>query len=321
MEERLVELDWIRIGEGRRLVDDAAVDRLAASIAEIGLLERIGVMPDGTLIWGNYRFHAYRKLGLKQIPALILDLDDVRAKLMEIDENLCRTDLTPVEKSIAMTERKEIYLKLHPETDHGANRPIDARWNKSPDYQDSYRHPSFVADTAQKTGKSPKTIEMYVRVGNSFTSDELKKLTEAEMPINHLDKLASLRHPERYPEKVAAVLAAPVEQMRVLADELMALKEEGRTSRGRANRDRQEREASLARQTEEQRRARLEAGEMMQVERLVERIERLTFPACLERVLEAVQQRLKTVEGEGNVTFSGDSRYVADARAGAVLAD
>ena len=255
MEEREVDLGWIKIGDERRPVDDAGVQRLAESIAKLGLLERIGVRTDGTLIWGNYRVHAYRKLGRKQIPAAVLDLDELDFKLMEIDENLCRTDLTPVQRSVATAQRKEIYVARYPETALGGNNAgPGVRWGKheSPNNQDSHeRPPSFVNATAKRTRQSPKTVEMYVRVGNAFTSDELRKLDEANLPILHLDKLASLRKSERHPEKVAEVLAAPVDEMRARVEPLLGIKEVNRTSVGRANRDRQEREASLARQTPE----------------------------------------------------------------------
>src|SRR3974377_831580 len=39
-----------------------------------------------------------------------------------IDENLCRHELSPAERSIAVTRRKAIYVQLHPRTAHGGNQ-------------------------------------------------------------------------------------------------------------------------------------------------------------------------------------------------------
>jgi hypothetical protein len=42
------------------------------------------------------------------------------AELAEIDENLIHIDLTPAERAMHITRRKELYEKLHPETQKGA---------------------------------------------------------------------------------------------------------------------------------------------------------------------------------------------------------
>jgi ParB family chromosome partitioning protein len=73
---------------------------LAASIADVGLLQPIVVTPTGTLVAGERRLAAVRSLGLEDIDVHVVDnLDDASALLRaERDENTCRKPFTPTEE-------------------------------------------------------------------------------------------------------------------------------------------------------------------------------------------------------------------------------
>src|SRR6202040_4345279 len=63
---------------------------------------------------------AVRKLAHEAIECRVLDgMDADQALLAEIDENLVRADLTPSERAAHHAKRKQLYLKLHPETEKG----------------------------------------------------------------------------------------------------------------------------------------------------------------------------------------------------------
>jgi N6-adenosine-specific RNA methylase IME4 len=68
---------------------------LAASIAEIGLLNPIVIRPDGTLIAGERRLRAVESLSREQIEVTIVDLDEIARG--EFAENVHRKDFTPSE--------------------------------------------------------------------------------------------------------------------------------------------------------------------------------------------------------------------------------
>jgi len=84
----------IVIGERVRK-DMGDIDGLAASIQERGLLQPIGVLKGGALVWGHRRLEAVRKLGWTEIMAKVYDLDDPLAA--ERDENEQRKSLSPTE--------------------------------------------------------------------------------------------------------------------------------------------------------------------------------------------------------------------------------
>ena len=92
----------------RMVFEQAALDELAASIREHGVLQPILVRPLGPntyqIVAGERRWRASKQAGLATIPALIEDIDDDTALEIAIIENLQREDLTPLAEA-AMFDR------------------------------------------------------------------------------------------------------------------------------------------------------------------------------------------------------------------------
>jgi len=107
---RIVHVDRIEPNpEQPRLVfEQEALDELASSIREHGVLQPILVRPLGPnsyqIVAGERRWRASRQAGLETIPALIEDIDDDTALEIAIIENLQREDLTPLDEA-AMYDR------------------------------------------------------------------------------------------------------------------------------------------------------------------------------------------------------------------------
>ena len=89
----------------RKYFDKAALEELAASIAENGLLQPILVREYGDsryqIIAGERRFRASKLAGLSEIPAIILEKDDRNVAEIALIENIQREDLNPVEEAMA----------------------------------------------------------------------------------------------------------------------------------------------------------------------------------------------------------------------------
>lgn len=92
----------------RMVFEQEALDELAASIREHGVLQPILVRPRGPntyqIVAGERRWRASKLAGLATIPALIEDIDDDTALEIAIIENLQREDLTPLDEA-AMFDR------------------------------------------------------------------------------------------------------------------------------------------------------------------------------------------------------------------------
>ncbi len=88
----------------RRTFDDEALEALASSITELGVLQPILVRrgPQGyELVAGERRFRAAQLAGLATVPAIVRDLADQTSLEQALVENVQREDLLPLEEAAA----------------------------------------------------------------------------------------------------------------------------------------------------------------------------------------------------------------------------
>jgi ParB family chromosome partitioning protein len=89
----------------RRAFDEAALEGLAGSLRDRGVLQPVLVRPlaGGTyeLVAGERRWRAAQLAGLESIPAIVRDRDDADALQAALIENMAREDLNPVEEARA----------------------------------------------------------------------------------------------------------------------------------------------------------------------------------------------------------------------------
>jgi len=89
----------------RRDFDDTALQALAGSLRERGVLQPVLVrpLPGGSyeLVAGERRWRAAQIAGLDTIPALVRERDDSEALQAALIENMAREDLNPVEEARA----------------------------------------------------------------------------------------------------------------------------------------------------------------------------------------------------------------------------
>ena len=112
-ELRDIPVDLISAGshQPRRRFDEDALDALAGSIAEQGVLQPVLVRPlDGgryELVAGERRWRAAQRAQLEVIPAIIQQRDDAASLEAAIVENMAREDLNPVEEARAVAALTE----------------------------------------------------------------------------------------------------------------------------------------------------------------------------------------------------------------------
>lgn len=90
----------------RRRFDEEALQGLAESVAEQGVLQPILVRPKPggrfELVAGERRWRAAKLAGLETVPALVQDRDDAQTLEVALVENMARADLNPVEEARAV---------------------------------------------------------------------------------------------------------------------------------------------------------------------------------------------------------------------------
>ncbi len=108
-EKGLIDLDIERIipnrYQPREIFNQEAIEKLAESITEHGLIQPIIVRKDPDknfeLISGERRWRAAKHAGLSKIPAIVKEIDDQGLMEWAVIENLQREDLNPLEKAKA----------------------------------------------------------------------------------------------------------------------------------------------------------------------------------------------------------------------------
>lgn len=96
----------------RKTFDAESLAQLAESIAANGILQPILVREAGErfeIIAGERRYRAARLAGLTEVPALVLDADDLTAARYALIENLQRENLNPYEEAQAYKQLLEEY--------------------------------------------------------------------------------------------------------------------------------------------------------------------------------------------------------------------
>jgi ParB family chromosome partitioning protein len=192
-----IPIESIKVNEGRRPVDFTKVKELAESIKEVGLINPITVRPEGAeylLIAGMHRLEAYKLLGINNIESNIIFKTDLEIELIEIDENLIRNELHYSERADLLLRRKEIYEELYPET----KREATLKQNRNEIISERTK-PSFVKDTAEKTGQSERTVEMEIQIAKNLDSEEKRIIKDQDINKTEAIKLARMDPEERKP--------------------------------------------------------------------------------------------------------------------------
>ena len=96
-----------RKDQPRKTFDKEALQLLADSISQYGVLQPIIVRADGfsannyEIIAGERRWRAAKLAGLTEIPAVVVDGNELKTAQISIIENVQREDLNPVEEAMA----------------------------------------------------------------------------------------------------------------------------------------------------------------------------------------------------------------------------
>ena len=149
----------------RKAFDEEKLEELADSIRQNGVITPILVCEAAngyySIIAGERRWRAAKKAGLKEIPAIIKKLDDIKLYELSLIENLQREDLNPVEEAFG-------YKKL----------------------MDDYKLTQEEVST--KVSKSRSYVANAMRLLN-LPEDVLNSLKEGEISVGHAKVLLSLK--------------------------------------------------------------------------------------------------------------------------------
>lgn len=153
-----------------RRISQGALDELAQSIRERGILQPVLVRPSKDhpgrfqLIAGERRFRAAKMAELESIPALITAVGDQDSLELAIIENAQRQDLNPVEEALAYQQLHHMFGLSH-------------------------------SEVAEAIGKSRSAVANSIRL-LALPSEVLDLLQAGTLSAGHARALLAIRHPD-----------------------------------------------------------------------------------------------------------------------------
>lgn len=176
MNRRLFQIEDIHVSKKRRAPDMARVQGIADSIGDVGLMNPPAVcirndfvLHDGevcdavpVLIYGHHRLLALKRRGEVAVECVVYEVDDLHAELMEIDENLARSELTAAEESAYILRRKEIWEEMR-SGESGSNCATLSRTGRG--------NIQFAAEVAAVTGASKPDINRKIARARELGTD------------------------------------------------------------------------------------------------------------------------------------------------------
>jgi ParB family chromosome partitioning protein len=183
----------------RRTFDEDALEELAASIAEVGLLQPVVVRKLGggsyELVMGERRWRASQRAGLDFIPAIVRETPDTDMLRDALLENLHRQQLNPLEEAAAYQQLLDDFNATHEQL-------------------------------AQKVGRSRPHISNTLRLLNLPPAVQ-KRVAAGVISAGHARALLSLDDPlaqERVAQRIVAegLSVRSVEEIVALGDDIPA---------------------------------------------------------------------------------------------------
>lgn len=191
---RTVSLSAITINrETRQRRQLTAIPELAASIRETGLIHPIVVTPELVLVAGERRLTACLSLGWDQIPVqLTSDLEPTALALIELEENLKRSDLTWQDEVSALASLHKLKMETDPD------------WNQD--------------RTAAHVNMSQTNVSKYLQVAENLARPEIATAQKLSVAVGLVDRLR-----QRAVQQVKLEILAPLEVQGIQQDGTLEL--------------------------------------------------------------------------------------------------
>jgi ParB/RepB/Spo0J family partition protein len=201
----------------RKHFDETALDELAATIKEHGLLTPIRVRPvDGgefEIVCGERRYRAHLRLGWATIACIVEETDDQDLADRAIIENLQRKDITPLEEALAFQRRldqgvsvEELARRLGIKQAHRITERV-ALLRLAPEYQDAL---------AKQVLAPSQAFEM-ARLGHAYQRVLWQAIRDGKCPTYQQLRATTMWLQSQEQQGRPAALQAPVEQASMFA--------------------------------------------------------------------------------------------------------
>ncbi len=202
-------------GQPRTRFDEAALEELAQSIAQRGVIQPIIVRPVAggryQLVAGERRWRAAQKARLHEIPALVRELDEREVTALALIENLQREDLNPVEEGRA-------YQRLA-DSDGMSQAEIAKLVDKSRSHvanlQRLLQLPDSVLDLVE--GGALSMGHARALIGHADSAALARRASEEGLSVREVERLVRRAGDGESPRRVARVARDPAKDADIAA--------------------------------------------------------------------------------------------------------
>jgi ParB-like chromosome segregation protein Spo0J len=184
-EIREVNIDSIKPSKTlMRSVDSNKVKQLADSIAMFGLRHPVTISDDNYLISGNHRVEAVKSLGKKTIRAEIVHVSGLLARILMVEENLIRADLTSLEQAEYLAEHNKLLIELGQRAPVG--KPVSA---KNDNARSSAPKQKTTKEIAKEMGMAERTLQEKIQIASDIDQSARDKLRGTDIADNKSELL------------------------------------------------------------------------------------------------------------------------------------
>ncbi len=224
-----IPLDLVDVGDRLRTVDEDYAQLIAASMRTDGQRTPVEVRAAGAdgryrIIAGGHRLRAAQIVGFAELQAVVLEVGDLQAQRLEIEENLIRFDLSELDRSTFLARWKEVYEALNEAVRHGGKRA------KSPSRQNgdmlADRIDRFTTTASERLGLSERVIQRAVQRYTRIPPDLRTRIAGTWLADHgaELDFLARLK-PDIQRQVVALMLERGATALKPLRDQVLGIRE------------------------------------------------------------------------------------------------
>lgn len=213
-------------GQPRKDFDEDALEALCESIREHGVIQPILVIKSNNgfykIIAGERRWRASKMAGLKTIPAIVKEYDDVKAYEVSLIENLQREDLNPIEESLG-------YKKLIDEFSL-TQEQIAKKVSKSRSAVANSLRLLTLPDEVVKLIEDKKLSTGHAKVllsagDKDFIVETAKLVVEKQISVRELEKIVKLENKQQpEPKKEDLNLKLAILELEKIASEIVGSK-------------------------------------------------------------------------------------------------
>lgn len=190
MEQFKVQLKDILVPQDRMRKTFTRIQELADSIKKFGLIHPLVVSPsdkDGkfNLVAGERRYQACILAGVRDVPCSLREDSELILKEIELEENVCRSDITFEEEGIGLAQILELKKKEDP------------KWG--------------IEETARMTNRSTGDVSSKIRVAREFQKDP--KMREAckglpyTVALKKIEQIKETRKMERLSKQGSVIIS------------------------------------------------------------------------------------------------------------------